>query len=89
MKAVGIVGYKKSEKTTLGVLLARELSGRGHRVGVVKHASCAIDFAESDTSKYRVYASVVCATSPGDTEIILRGKKASRKSSAIMNATLS
>ena len=75
MKAVGIVGYKKSGKTTLGVRLAKELADRGHRVGVVKHASCAIDFVESDTSKYRVYASAVCATSPGDTEIILRGEK--------------
>ena len=75
MKAVGIIGYKKSGKTTLGVRLAKELLGMGHRVGVVKHASCAIDFAEADTSKYRTYASVVSATSPGDTEIILRGEK--------------
>ena len=75
MKAVGIIGYKKSGKTTLGVRLAKELSGMGHRVGVVKHASCAIDFAEADTSKYRPYASVVSATSPGDTEIILRGER--------------
>jgi molybdopterin-guanine dinucleotide biosynthesis adapter protein len=75
VKAVGIIGYKKSGKTTLGVRLAKELAGMGHRVGVVKHASCAIDFAEADTSKYRPYASVVSATSPGDTEIILRGEK--------------
>jgi molybdopterin-guanine dinucleotide biosynthesis protein B len=75
VKAVGIVGYKKSGKTTLGVRLAKELAGMGHRVGVVKHASCSIDFAESDTSKYRTYASAVSATSPGDTEIILRGER--------------
>jgi molybdopterin-guanine dinucleotide biosynthesis protein B len=75
VKAVGIIGYKKSGKTTLGVRLAKELAGMGHRVGVVKHASCAIDFAEADTSKYRPYASVVSATSPGDTEIILRGER--------------
>ena len=75
MKAVGIIGYKKSGKTTLGVRMAKELVGMGHRVGVVKHASCAIDFAEADTSKYRAYASAVSATSPGDTEIILRGEK--------------
>jgi len=75
VKAVGIIGYKKSGKTTLGVRLAKALVGMGHRVGVVKHASCAIDFAEADTSKYRAYASVVSATSPGDTEIILRGEK--------------
>jgi len=75
VKAVGIVGYKKSGKTTLGVRLAKELASMGHRVGVVKHASCTIDFAETDTSKYRAYASVVSAASPGDTEIILRGEK--------------
>jgi molybdopterin-guanine dinucleotide biosynthesis protein B len=75
VKAVGIIGYKKSGKTTLGVRLAKELADMGHRVGVVKHASCAIVFAEADTSKYRPYASVISATSPGDTEVILRGER--------------
>jgi molybdopterin-guanine dinucleotide biosynthesis protein B len=75
MKAVGIVGYKKSGKTTLGVRLAKELLALGYRVGVLKHASCAIDLAEADTSKYRAYADVVSAISPSETEIILKGEK--------------
>ena len=75
MKAIGIIGYKKSGKTTLGVRLARELTRMGRRVGVVKHSSCSFDFAEADTSKYRPYASAVSGTSPGETEIMLRGEK--------------
>jgi molybdopterin-guanine dinucleotide biosynthesis protein B len=75
VKAVGIIGYKKSGKTTLGVRLAKELSGMGYRVGVLKHASKAINFAEVDTSRYKAYAEIVSAISPGESEIILRGKK--------------
>ena len=38
MKAVGIVGWHNSGKTTLLVALVRELTGRGLRVSTVKHA---------------------------------------------------
>jgi molybdopterin-guanine dinucleotide biosynthesis protein B len=75
VKAVGIIGYKKSGKTTLGVRLARELVATGYRVGVLKHASSAISFAEADTSRYKAYAEIVSAISPGESEIILRGKR--------------
>ncbi len=75
MKAAGIIGYKKSGKTTLGVRLARELTGMGYRVGVLKHASRVINFAEADTSRYKAHAEIVSAISPGESEIILKGKK--------------
>ena len=61
MKALGIIGYHKSGKTTLGVNLCKELSGRGLRVGVVKHVSCELQFADADSSRYRSFASVVAA----------------------------
>ncbi len=80
MKAVGIIGYKKSGKTTLGVRLAKELAGMGHRVGVVKHASCAIDFAEADTSKYRALCvGGFCHLSRGYRDHLERGKESSRR----------
>lgn len=75
MKAVGIVGYHKSGKTTLGIKLCKELSGRGVRVGVIKHVSCDLQFADSDSSRYRSFASVVAAASPGEAEIIVKGEK--------------
>lgn len=75
MKALGIIGYHKSGKTTLGVNLCKELSGRGLRVGVVKHVSCELQFADADSSRYRPFASVVAATSAAEAEIIVKGEK--------------
>ncbi len=37
-RVFGIAGYKNAGKTTLIVALVRELTGRGFRVGTVKHA---------------------------------------------------
>jgi molybdopterin-guanine dinucleotide biosynthesis protein B len=75
LKAIGIVGFKRSGKTTLGVRLARELSGRGHRIAVLKHASSDIALPETDTSKYRPYAPWIAAIAPGVTEILLAGTR--------------
>lgn len=75
MKAVGIIGYHKSGKTTLGVKLCKELAGRGLRVGVVKHVSCELQFADADSSRYRAFASVVAAASSAEAEIIVKGEK--------------
>jgi NAD(P)-dependent dehydrogenase (short-subunit alcohol dehydrogenase family) len=49
-KAVGIVGYRDSGKTTLARALARELAARGFQVTVVKHTSHQIDLAGKDTA---------------------------------------
>jgi molybdopterin-guanine dinucleotide biosynthesis protein B len=75
VKAIGIIGYHKSGKTTLGVRLCKELSARGLRVGVIKHVSCELHLADSDSSRYRPFASVVAAASPAEAEIIVRGEK--------------
>jgi molybdopterin-guanine dinucleotide biosynthesis protein B len=75
VKAFGIVGYHKSGKTTLGVKLCKELTSRGLRVGVVKHVSCELQFADADSSRYRAFASVVAAASSAEAEIILKGEK--------------
>lgn len=75
MKAVGIIGYHKSGKTTLGVKLCKELASKGLRVGVIKHVSCELQFADADSSRYRDVASVVAAASPAEAEIIVKGEK--------------
>jgi molybdopterin-guanine dinucleotide biosynthesis protein B len=75
VKAVGIIGYHQSGKTTLGVKLCKELSDKGLRVGVIKHVSCELQFADADSSRYRAYASVVAAASPAETEIIIKGER--------------
>ena len=75
MKAVGVIGYKKSGKTTLVIRLSQELSKMGYRVGILKHASGDIDFPSSDTSKFRAHAAFVSAISSKESEIILKGRK--------------
>jgi molybdopterin-guanine dinucleotide biosynthesis protein B len=75
VKAIGIIGYHKSGKTTLGVRLCKELAAQGLRIGVVKHVSCELQFADADSSRYRPFASVVAAASPAEAEIIVKGER--------------
>jgi molybdopterin-guanine dinucleotide biosynthesis protein B len=75
VKAVGIVGYKKSGKTTLVTRLSQELSRMNYRVAIIKHVSGDIDFPDRDTSRFRSVAPFVCAVSSKESEIILRGEK--------------
>ena len=51
----GIVGWKKSGKTTLTVRLIEEFTRRGYRVSSVKHAHHAfqIDDGDTDSAKHR------------------------------------
>jgi len=75
VKVVGVIGYKKSGKTTLVIRLSQELSRMGYSVGILKHASGDIDFPSSDTSKFRAHAAFVSAISSKESEIILKGRK--------------
>lgn len=52
---VGIVGWKKSGKTTLTVRLVAELVARGRRVATVKHAhhNFQIDEGATDSARHR------------------------------------
>jgi len=50
LRAVGIIGYKNSGKTTLTRALARELTSRGHEVAVIKHTSHRLDLPGKDTA---------------------------------------
>ncbi len=50
LKVIGIIGYKNSGKTTLTHALARELTGRGHEVTVIKHSSHHLDLPGKDTT---------------------------------------
>jgi molybdopterin-guanine dinucleotide biosynthesis protein B len=52
MKAVSIIGPKKSGKTTLGIELARTFKDRGLTVAAAKYSHSGFDWTESDTAKY-------------------------------------
>lgn len=54
MKAIAIVGKKKTGKTTMGLALVKKLTERGYKVGVLKHSHHGFDGAEgADTEEYK------------------------------------
>lgn len=75
MKAVGIIGYKKSGKTTLGVRLASALTQKGLAVGVIKHTTEGIDLPSADSTQYSQVSNFVAVIAQEETEIILKGEQ--------------
>ena len=75
MRVIGIIGYKKSGKTTLTIKLSTELTKRGYKVAVVKHINEDLDLANSDTSKYKESLTQVAAITPKESVIFLKNKK--------------
>jgi len=66
MRAIAVVGYKKSGKTTLALELTRELKKLGHSVTLAKHSHHGFDEkAETDTARFREQADMVLGFSPG------------------------
>ena len=51
MKVIGIVGFKKSGKTTLAINLCQELRDRGYTVATVKHSDSNLSSPEVDSTK--------------------------------------
>ena len=75
MRVIGIIGYKKSGKTTLTLKLSDELIKKGYKVAVVKHINESLDLANSDTSKYKEVLTQVAAITPEESVIFLKSKK--------------
>lgn len=75
MGVIGIIGYKKSGKTTLALKLSDELTKRGFKIAVVKHISEDLDLVNSDTSKYKKSLTQVAAITPRESVIFLKNKK--------------
>jgi molybdopterin-guanine dinucleotide biosynthesis protein B len=75
MKAVGIVGYKKSGKTSLLVKLARELTTRNYTVSSVKHVSEKLDLPDTDTYLHRQFTLQTAAIAPEESAIFFSESK--------------
>jgi molybdopterin-guanine dinucleotide biosynthesis protein B len=69
LRAVGIVGYKNSGKTTLTHAMARELTRRGHEVAVIKHTSHRLDLSGKDTATLGEAVSRVGFISPQESGV--------------------
>ena len=75
MRAVSLVGYKKSGKTTLAVDLARELTARGLAVSAAKFSHHALDKTDTDTAKLAEVCVAVAGFDPDSTALFWRGQK--------------
>ena len=66
MRAIAVVGYKKSGKTTLAMELAEAIRALGFSVTLAKHSHHGFDEkADTDTARFRARADLVLGFSPG------------------------
>ncbi len=66
MKAVSIVGSKKSGKTTLGLKLARHFKDMGLTVAAAKFSHHSFDWKDTDTAKYSAICDVTAGLGPSE-----------------------
>lgn len=89
MRAVSIVGRKKSGKTTLGLSLVKKLSEKGLKVGVLKHSHHGFDGAEgTDTELYKAEAACVAAYSPEQSFVSWKGERMIQDLLPLMDADI-
>ncbi len=69
-KAVSVVGFKKSGKTTLVLELARELTARGRKVAAVKFTHHGLDLDGTDTSRFAQECVSVAGIGPKTTTLL-------------------
>ncbi|TET42076.1 MAG: hypothetical protein E3J63_01255 [Elusimicrobia bacterium] len=74
MKVIGIIGYKGSGKTHLGINLSEELKRRGYTVAIVKHVQGSLDLPHKDTSLYRGHCDQLIAISEEGVTEFFKGK---------------
>jgi len=72
MRALGIVGFKKSGKTTLTLAIAKKLINKGYNVAIIKHTCENINHKNTDSGKFMQEVEQVAIISPDNTEIIFR-----------------
>jgi molybdopterin-guanine dinucleotide biosynthesis protein B len=76
LRAVAVVGFRKSGKTTVVEGLVRELAGRGYRVGTIKHIrekKFSIDVQGKDTWRHaQAGARVVVSMAPQEVATITK-----------------
>ena len=75
MKAVSVIGYKKSGKTTLVQKLAEELEARGKKVAIAKFTHSGLDHPETDTGKFAKEGRTVFGLSEHESSITFSKKK--------------
>lgn len=69
-KAVSVVGFKKSGKTSLVLELARELGARGRKVAAVKFTHHGLDLEGTDTARFARECVSVAGIGPKTTTLL-------------------
>ena len=69
-KAVSVVGFKKTGKTTLVLELAKELTERGRKVAAVKFTHHGLDLEGTDTARFAGQCVSVAGIGPGTTTLL-------------------
>lgn len=69
MRALAVVGYKKTGKTTLVVQLAQAIARRGQRVAIAKFTHSGLDQPKTDTATHLEHASAVIGLGPDQAAI--------------------
>ncbi|MCJ2164069.1 MULTISPECIES: molybdopterin-guanine dinucleotide biosynthesis protein MobB [unclassified Pseudodesulfovibrio] len=67
MKAISLVGPKKSGKTTLGLKLARHFKDQGLTVSAAKFSHHGFDWKDTDTTEYAAICDTVAGFGPKET----------------------
>ena len=76
MRAIAVVGYKKSGKTTLAMELAQALKTMGLTVTLAKHSHHGFDEKlDTDTARFRQHADMVLGFSPGGSFVSWPGER--------------
>lgn len=75
MRAIAIVGFKNSGKTTLSVEVAKILSNRGLKVGTAKCTHHGVDKEDTDTWKLAQVSQVTAGVSDSETMLVWQGKR--------------
>ncbi|WP_320007599.1 molybdopterin-guanine dinucleotide biosynthesis protein MobB [Maridesulfovibrio sp.] len=89
MKAIAIVGKKKTGKTTMGLALVKKLTEKGYKVGVLKHSHHGFDGAEgADTEEYKKIASCVAAYSPSESFVSWKQERTVQDLIPLMDADI-
>jgi len=76
MKAIQIVGYKKSGKTSLALELAAALKARGLAVSAAKFThNPSLDKADTDTARLAAHCRAVAAFTPAESAVFWSGPR--------------
>ncbi|MFQ6092005.1 MAG: molybdopterin-guanine dinucleotide biosynthesis protein B [bacterium] len=75
MRAIGIVGFKESGKTTLAVNLSQELKRRGYTVTTIKHSDKSLTLAGTDSAKLIECTGQGAAVTEAETALYFTGPK--------------